>query len=46
MSNRLVWAAVAVILILAAIIYFNKGMMTDQPANERPSPHAINQGNG
>ncbi|HWU64836.1 MAG TPA: hypothetical protein VN112_22660 [Ensifer sp.] len=43
MSSRLLWAAVAVILIAAAIIYFKTSATTDQPANERPTPHAINQ---
>ncbi len=46
MSKRLLWAAVAVILVVAAIIFVSQSMTTDQPANERPSPHAINQGNG
>lgn len=44
MSNGLLWAAVAVILIAAAIIYFATSATTNQHANERPSPHAINQG--
>ncbi|MET3615523.1 hypothetical protein ABID16_003870 [Rhizobium aquaticum] len=46
MSNRLLWAAAAVIIFAAAIIYVSQSMTTDQPSNERPSPHAINQGNG
>jgi len=44
MSSRLLWAAVAVILIAAAVMYFATSATTTQPANERPSPHAINQG--
>lgn len=46
MSNRLLWVAVAVILVVAAIIYVSNSMTSDQPAKERPSPHAINQGKG
>jgi hypothetical protein len=46
MSNRLLWAAVVIVLIDAAILYFATNTTTNQPANERPSPHAINQGNG
>lgn len=46
MRNRLLWAAVVIVLIVAAIIYFATSPTTNQPANERPSPHAINQGNG
>lgn len=44
MSNRLLWAAVVIVLIVAAVIYFKTSATTDQPANERPTPHAINQG--
>lgn len=46
MSNRLLWAAVAIVLIVVAIIYFGTSSTTQQPSNERPSPHAINQGDG
>ena len=45
MDNRLLWAAIVVILIIAAIIYFGNTGMQDRPSQERPTPHAIDQGN-
>ncbi|WP_269071803.1 hypothetical protein [Rhizobium sp. C4] len=44
MDNRLLWAAIALVLIVAAIFYFPTSATIDQPANQRPTPHAINQG--
>lgn len=46
MSNRLLWVAVVIALAFAAIVYAAVTSTREQPANERPAPHAINQGNG
>ncbi|MCD2178937.1 hypothetical protein [Rhizobium sp. C1] len=46
MNNRLLWVAIVIILVIAAIIYFTNSGTTDQSPKDRPSPHSINQGNG
>ncbi|HZG29678.1 hypothetical protein SAMN05421890_0684 [Ensifer adhaerens] len=46
MNNWLYWVAIVAILIIGAVVYFSSTGTTDQPAKDRPTPHAIDQGNG
>jgi hypothetical protein len=46
MNKRLLWAAVGLILVVAAVVYFTTSGSMNRVPQDRPTPHAIDQGNG